>query len=221
MQLIISDEEKHRAVNHAMIATLRGSLTWTKPEGSLEGAADLTESNSSAPGSIEEFIEIEKEGIRECKTLIKESDRILPWRLQNSFRLDDKRFGKAHRAARIPERENLKRRMSTVEPFDPLIRFAEIERLVSKIYFRFSHLFLPQPKLRDFWWEMAKEEEQHGCILNACRAIIENYEDEKLDPTVSRHKADELKSGCCLFEPRGGFDRRRRSIPHGVRNRNV
>ena len=46
LQLIISDEEKHRAVIHAMIATLRGSLTWTKPEGSLEGAADLAETNS-------------------------------------------------------------------------------------------------------------------------------------------------------------------------------
>jgi hypothetical protein len=76
--------------------------------------------------------------------------------------------------------------MSTQESFDPLIRFAEIERLVAKIYFRFSHLFLPQPKLRDFWWEMAKEEEQHACILNACRAVIENYEDEKLDPSISR-----------------------------------
>ena len=71
--------------------------------------------------------------------------------------------------------------MSTQEPFDPLIRFAEIERLVSKIYFRFSHLFFSKPKLRDFWWEMAKEEEQHACILNACRALIENYDDEKLE----------------------------------------
>jgi hypothetical protein len=60
--------------------------------------------------------------------------------------------------------------MSIQEPFDPLVRFAEIERLVSKIYFRFSHLFLPHPELRDFWWEMAKEEEQHACILNACTA---------------------------------------------------
>ena len=83
--------------------------------------------------------------------------------------------------------------MSTVEPFDPLIGFAEIERLVAKIYFRFSHLFLHQPELRDFWWEMAKEEEQHGCILNACWAIIENYQDDKLDPTISLQKADELK----------------------------
>ena len=83
--------------------------------------------------------------------------------------------------------------MTTVEPFDPLIGFAEIERLVAKIYFRFSHLFLLQPELRDFWWEMAKEEEQHGCILNACWAIIENYQDDKLDPTISLQKADELK----------------------------
>jgi hypothetical protein len=82
--------------------------------------------------------------------------------------------------------------MSTEEPFDPLIRFAEIERLVAKIYFRFSHLFLSQPELRDFWWEMAREEEQHACILHACRAVIENYEDEKLDPDVSREKALDL-----------------------------
>ena len=55
--------------------------------------------------------------------------------------------------------------MTSEEPFDPLSSFAAIERLVSKIYFRFSHLFLAQPELRDFWWEMAREEEQHGCIL--------------------------------------------------------
>ena len=65
--------------------------------------------------------------------------------------------------------------------------------MVAKNYFRFSHLFLPQPELRDFWCEMAKEEEQHGCILSVCRAIIENYQDEKLDPTISLQKADELK----------------------------
>ena len=93
--------------------------------------------------------------------------------------------------------------MSTQEPFDPLVRFAEIERLVSKIYFRFSHLFLSKSKLRDFWWEMAKEEEQHACILNACRALIENYEDEKLDPGISRHKADELEQWLLAYLSRG------------------
>jgi len=93
--------------------------------------------------------------------------------------------------------------MSSQEPFDPLLRFAEIERLVSRIYFRFSHLFLTQPELRDFWWEMAKEEEQHACILHACRAVIENYEDEKLDPSVSRDKARELSSWLNSFLARG------------------
>ena len=93
--------------------------------------------------------------------------------------------------------------MSTIEPFDPLLRFAEIERLVSKIYFRFSHLFLAQPELRDFWWEMAKEEEQHGCILQACRAVIENYEEERLDPDISRDKARELSARIESFLSRG------------------
>src|SRR4029450_1661355 len=93
--------------------------------------------------------------------------------------------------------------MSTQESFDPLIRFAEIERLVSKVYFRFSHLFLSKSKLRDFGGEMAKEEEQHACILNACRALIENYEDERLDPSISRHKADELKQWLLAYLSRG------------------
>jgi hypothetical protein len=83
--------------------------------------------------------------------------------------------------------------MSKQPKFDPLARFAELERLVSKIYFRFSHLFLDSPDLRDFWWEMAREEEQHACILFACKALIENYDDESLDPTISREKARELE----------------------------
>jgi len=73
LQLIISDEEKHRAVIHAMIATLKGSLTWTKPEGSLDGTADLSVLNGRLRSSTAEFIELEKEGIKECQTLIKES----------------------------------------------------------------------------------------------------------------------------------------------------
>jgi hypothetical protein len=93
--------------------------------------------------------------------------------------------------------------MSIPEPFDLLVRFAEIERLVGKIYFRFSHLFLLNPELRDFWWEMAKEEEQHACILNACRAIIENYEDETLDPDITRYKADALQQRLQAYLNRG------------------
>ena len=92
--------------------------------------------------------------------------------------------------------------MTTEEPFDALLTFAAIERLVSKIYFRFSHLFLANPALRDFWWEMAREEEQHACILQACRAVIENY-DERLDPTVGRDRADRLHEWLNAFLSRG------------------
>ena len=93
--------------------------------------------------------------------------------------------------------------MTTDEPFDPLVSFAAIERLVSKIYFRFSHLFLSDSELRDFWWEMAKEEEQHACILHACRAVIENYQDDKLDPSVSRDKALDLNLRLTAFLAQG------------------
>lgn len=88
------------------------------------------------------------------------------------------------------------------EPFDPLIRFAELERLVAKIYYRFSHLFFDRPELRDFWWDMAKEEEQHACILNACRAMIENY-DERLDPRINPAKAAELTERLSAYLSRG------------------
>lgn len=84
--------------------------------------------------------------------------------------------------------------MASETPFDPLQRFAEIERLVGKVYFRFSHLFLHHGELRDFWWQMAMDEEQHASILLACREMIENYTDEAIDPSITREKADQLKT---------------------------
>ena len=72
MQLIISDEEKHRAVIHAMMATLKGSLTWTKPAGSLEGS-DLASMNGKLREATDEFIRLERDGIKEYKALVKES----------------------------------------------------------------------------------------------------------------------------------------------------
>jgi hypothetical protein len=92
--------------------------------------------------------------------------------------------------------------MSHSEPFDALSEFAAIERLVSKIYFRFSHLFLDTPDLRDFWWQMAREEEQHACILIACKALITNF-DEKIDPEISRGKAERLNRHLTAMLDRG------------------
>ena len=73
MQLIVSDEEKHRAVIHAMVATLKGSLTWTKPADSLEGSGDLGNISGRLRAATDDFIRLEKDGIREYKTLVKES----------------------------------------------------------------------------------------------------------------------------------------------------
>lgn len=83
--------------------------------------------------------------------------------------------------------------LSVESGFEPLEAFSEVERLVGKVYFRFSHLFMGRPDLRDFWWEMARQEEQHGLILLACKIVIQNYEDEKVDPSLSRDNARRLK----------------------------
>ena len=93
--------------------------------------------------------------------------------------------------------------MITLAPFDPLLRFAEIERLIAKIYYRFSHLFLTRQDLRDFWWEMARQEEQHATILAACRELILNYEDESFDPSISSESADKLAAQLHSFLSRG------------------
>ena len=73
LQMIVSDEEKHRAVVHAMVATLKGSLNWTKPAGSLEDSGNLAGMDGKLREATEEFIQIEKEGIKEYKTLLNES----------------------------------------------------------------------------------------------------------------------------------------------------
>lgn len=74
MQLILSDEEKHRAVTHSMVSTLKGSLTWTKPAGSLEGSPDETTVSRQLLAVTDEFIALEKSGIKEYKVLLKQSE---------------------------------------------------------------------------------------------------------------------------------------------------
>jgi bacterioferritin (cytochrome b1) len=74
LQLIVSDEEKHRAVVHAMAATLKGSLTWSKPAGTLEGDPDTAEANRKLFGFTEELLKLEREGIKEYKGLLKVSE---------------------------------------------------------------------------------------------------------------------------------------------------
>ena len=73
LQLIISDEERHHAVTHSMVSTLRGDLTWTKPEDAIRGLYELGEGKEELLKLTEDFIEVEKEGIGEYKKLIKTS----------------------------------------------------------------------------------------------------------------------------------------------------
>jgi rubrerythrin len=93
--------------------------------------------------------------------------------------------------------------MTATAPGDIWQGFAEVERQVSRIYYRFSHLFLDRPELRDFWWEMAREEEQHACILAACQAVIVNFDEDRLGPEVSPEKARELRDRLASLLGRG------------------
>jgi hypothetical protein len=92
---------------------------------------------------------------------------------------------------------------SSKRAVEPLERFAEIERLVAKVYFRFSHLFLYHSDLRDFWWGMAVDEEQHAAILMACKAIVENFQDETIDPRISGETADQLSERISSYLDKG------------------
>jgi hypothetical protein len=57
-----------------MISTLKGSLTWTKPAGTLEGGPDEANINRQLLTITDEFIELEKGGIKEYKVLLKQSE---------------------------------------------------------------------------------------------------------------------------------------------------
>ena len=71
--MIVSDEERHHAVTRAMAATIRGDLNWTRSEGSLGDLYDLCVDKGKLLALTEDFITIEKEGINEYRSLIKES----------------------------------------------------------------------------------------------------------------------------------------------------
>ncbi|MBI2089381.1 MAG: hypothetical protein HYT78_11660 [Deltaproteobacteria bacterium] len=93
--------------------------------------------------------------------------------------------------------------MTARTEFDPLMEFAEIERLVSKVYFRFSHLFLNHPELRDFWWQMALDEEGHAAVLLACKEMSAGYPEGPLDPLISRDKVAQLEARIRAYLDRG------------------
>ncbi len=93
--------------------------------------------------------------------------------------------------------------MGSEIPFDPLERFAGIERLAAKVYFRFSHLFLHHADLREFWWQMAMDEEQHASVLLACKAIIENTPRELMDPSINQNLGDHFEAQLQAYLSKG------------------
>ncbi|NIO06432.1 MAG: hypothetical protein GTO40_00020, partial [Deltaproteobacteria bacterium] len=84
--------------------------------------------------------------------------------------------------------------MSTKSDFDPLERFAGIERLAGKVYFKLSDLFLGQGELRNFWWQMAMDEEQHASVLIACKTLMDEASQQPLDPSVNAEAAHRLET---------------------------
>lgn len=73
LRLMISDEEKHHAVLHAMVSTLKGDLTWTTQKDAIPGLYELGDEKAELLKLTEDFIRLEREGIKEYKKLIKQS----------------------------------------------------------------------------------------------------------------------------------------------------
>jgi hypothetical protein len=79
---------------------------------------------------------------------------------------------------------------------------AEIEQLSAKIYFRFSHLFLHDSELRDFWWDMAVEQERRKSRLIAIESLSEGFMAE-FGRSVRRDQTQQLKVRLQAYLGRG------------------
>jgi bacterioferritin (cytochrome b1) len=71
IELIVTDEEKHHVVTHAMVSTLKGSLTWTQMQSAIEGVYSLGKEKDEILKVTEDFIRVEKEEIGEYRKLMR------------------------------------------------------------------------------------------------------------------------------------------------------
>jgi hypothetical protein len=94
------------------------------------------------------------------------------------------------------------KRMEKLKGHDSLMAFAEIERLTSKVYFRFSHLFLHHPSLRDFWWEMGMAKERQASILMAIKMASQNCAGNS-ETGIGRDGAERLKQQLKAYLSKG------------------
>ncbi|HWP58601.1 MAG TPA: ferritin-like domain-containing protein [Candidatus Acidoferrales bacterium] len=72
LRMIIADEERHHSVTNLIIETLKGDLTWTKREPTVEALYELPEDRELLK-ITEDFIRLERDGIREYQSLMKAS----------------------------------------------------------------------------------------------------------------------------------------------------
>lgn len=70
VQLIVTDEERHHAIAHAMVSTLKGSLAWTHMEDAIEGLYNLGKEKDKILKMTEDFLRLERKEIKEYKKLM-------------------------------------------------------------------------------------------------------------------------------------------------------
>lgn len=75
VELIVTDEEKHQVVLHAMTSTLKGSLTWTQLQSAIEGADNLGKEKDEMLKVTEDFIHVEQKEIGEYRKLARAAKR--------------------------------------------------------------------------------------------------------------------------------------------------
>ncbi len=74
LQMIISDEEKHHAVVHAITSTLNSDLAWPRARERLPKLGRISDEEREGLLKLTaKFIQTEKDGIKEYKALLKHS----------------------------------------------------------------------------------------------------------------------------------------------------
>ena len=71
LQLIITDEERHHAVMHAMASSLRGNINWSKPADAIPTLGELGAEKEDLMKLTGDFVKLEKDGLKESKKLLK------------------------------------------------------------------------------------------------------------------------------------------------------
>jgi hypothetical protein len=75
VELIVTDEEKHHEVLHAMASTLEGSVTWTHLQNAIEGLYNLGNEKDEILKLTEDFLNVEKKEIGEYRKLMRATKR--------------------------------------------------------------------------------------------------------------------------------------------------